>query len=112
MIGLGRFEQAANLFATELERHPALPPDDNSRTRFTLRQATAMASINRLDQACHVIETILPTIGKLDSATIRTDLGRFVARARTRQATTGQRDLILTAAAIARGRRQAQAARR
>lgn len=103
MIGLGRFEQAADLFATELERYPALPPDDNSRTRFALRQATAVASMDRLDQACHIIETLLPAIRKLDSATIRTDLGRFVVLARTRQGTAGQRNLVLTAAAIARG---------
>lgn len=110
MIGLGRFEQAADLFTTELERHPAIPPDTNSRTRFALRQATAMAGADRLDQACHLVETLLPAIRKLDSASIRTDLGRFVAMARTRQATTGQQDLVLTASGIARGQRRVQAA--
>lgn len=103
MIGLGRFEQAADLFATELERHPALPADDNSRTRFTLRQATAMAGTDQLDQACHLVETLLPTIRTLDSATIRTDLARFVAQSRVRRVTAGQRAVVLTAAALARG---------
>ncbi|MEU9045250.1 MULTISPECIES: helix-turn-helix transcriptional regulator [unclassified Kitasatospora] len=112
MVSLRRFEQAADLFATELERRPAVPPDSNSRTRFTIRQATAMAGIDRLDQACHVIEALLPTVRSLDSATIRADLGRFVDQTRTRRATPGQRNLVEAAAAVADGRRPARAVRR
>ena len=111
MISLCRFEQAADLFAIEFERRPAIPPDSNSRTRFTIRQATALAGIDRLDQACHVIEALIPTIRSLDSATIRAELGRFVDQARTRQATPGLRSLIVTAAAVAHGRHPAQAPR-
>lgn len=105
MISLCRFEQAAEVFAAELERHPAVPQDDNSRTRFTIRQATAMAGIDHLDQACGAIEALLPTIRTLDSATIRSELGRFVAQARPRRATPGQRHVVETAAAVVRGRR-------
>ncbi|QUQ64599.1 Helix-turn-helix domain protein [Kutzneria sp. CA-103260] len=112
MISLRRFEQAADIFAIELERHPALPHDSNSRSRFTIRQATAMAGIDHLDQACQVIEALLPTILKLDSATIRAELGRFVQQARTRQATPGQRSLVETTAALAHGQRPAWALRR
>ena len=56
------FDHAADLFATELDRHPSVPKDDNSRTRFTIRQATALAGINHLDQACGAIEALLPMI--------------------------------------------------
>jgi transcriptional regulator with XRE-family HTH domain len=112
MISLRRFEQAADLFAMELERHPPLPHDSNSRTRFTIRQATAMVGIDHLDQACHVIEALLLTIRNLDSATIRAELGRFVYQARTRQATPGQRNLVETAAAAAHGQRPAWTVRR
>lgn len=112
LISLRRFEQAADLFAVELERHPELPPDSNSRTRFTIRQATAMVGIDHLDQACHAIEALLPTIRSLDSATIRAELGRFVDQVRTRQATPGQRNLVETAAAAAHRQRPAGAGRR
>ncbi|MFI9099107.1 helix-turn-helix domain-containing protein [Streptomyces fildesensis] len=112
LISLRRFEQAAALFAVELERHPTLPPDNNSRTRFTIRQATAMVGIDHLDQACHAIEALLPTIRNLDSATIRAELGCFVGQARTRQATPGQRNLVETAASAAHGQRPAWAVRR
>ncbi|WP_033354326.1 helix-turn-helix domain-containing protein [Kitasatospora aureofaciens] len=104
MVSLRRFEQAVDLFAVELEHHPTVPPDGNSRTRFTIRQATAMAGIDQLDQACHVIEALLPTVRCLDSATIRAELGRFVDQMRTRQATPGQRSLVEAAAAVADGR--------
>ncbi|QXV56603.1 helix-turn-helix domain-containing protein [Amycolatopsis sp. TNS106] len=107
MASLRRFEHAADLFAIELERHPSYPHNSNSRTRFTVRQATAMAGINHLDQACHVIEALLPTIRKLDSATIRADLGRFVGQARTKKITPGQRNLVETAAAVVHGQRPA-----
>lgn len=104
MISLRRFEQAADLFATELEIHPALPPDGNSRNRFAIRQATALAGIDRLDEACHVIRELIPTIRNMNSATMRAELSRFVDEARTRRATTGQRHLVVIAAAVARSR--------
>ncbi|MBD0694052.1 helix-turn-helix domain-containing protein [Streptomyces sp. CBMA123] len=104
LIGLRQFEQAADLFADELRHRPELPPDTNSRTRFEIRQASALAGIDRLDRACHLVEALLPTIRTLDSATIRTDLGRFADHTRGRAATPGQRSLIETAAALAHGR--------
>lgn len=103
MTSLGRFEQAADIFAFELDRHPVAPQDNNSRTRFTIRRATAMAGIDHLDQACSAIEALLPMIRNLDSATIRSELGRFVAQTRTRRATPGQRHVLETAAAVVRG---------
>jgi hypothetical protein len=71
-----------------------------------------MVGIDHLDQSCHVIEALLPTIRNLDSATIRAELGRFVDQARTRQATPGQRNLVETATAVAHGQRPARAVRR
>lgn len=104
LIALRRFEHAANLFTTELERHAGTPADSNSQTRFAVRHATAIVGADRLDEACHVISAVLPTVRLLDSATIRAELSRFVNQARTRRATPGQRNLIATAAAIANGR--------
>ncbi len=104
MVSLRRFEQAADLFAIELDRHPAVPPDRNSRTRLTIRQARALVGIDDLDQACHVIEAALPTVRSLDSATIRAELGRFVHQVRPRRVTPGQRNLVEAAAAVAYGR--------
>lgn len=64
-----------------------------------------MAGIDRLDQACSAIEALLPMIRNLDSATIRSELGRFVAQARARRATLGQRHVLETAAVVMLGRR-------
>jgi len=101
LIRLRRFEQAADLFAAELEHHPDVPSDSNSRTRFAIRHATALAGLDHLDHACHVVDEHLPTIRRLDSASIRAELGRFVDQAQRRKATPGQRGVIQAAAGLA-----------
>jgi transcriptional regulator with XRE-family HTH domain len=101
MLSLRRFEPAVDLFAAE--RRPAVPADSNSRARFAVRQATALAGVGRLDDACQIVEATLPVIKRIDSATVRSELGRFVELARTRRVGPGQLALIDTSAALAIG---------
>ncbi|MER6629855.1 hypothetical protein ABT301_16695 [Streptomyces sp. NPDC000987] len=96
-------EQAAHLFAVERRRPPAVPADSNSRARFAVRQATALAGVGRLDDACQIVEATLPDIKRIDSATVRADPGRFVEQARIRNAGPGQLALIDASAALATG---------
>ncbi|MEU2543942.1 helix-turn-helix domain-containing protein [Streptomyces roseolus] len=103
MLGLGRFEEAADLFAAERGRRSALPSDGNSRARFAVRQATALAGAGRVDDACQIVEAALPVIRRIDSATVRAELAGFVRQARTRRAGPGQLALIDASAALALG---------
>lgn len=103
MLSLRRFELAADLFAAERRRQPAVPADSNSQARFAVRQATALAAVGRLDDACQIIEATLPVIKCIDSATVRAELGRFVEQARTRRADPGQLALIDASAALTIG---------
>ncbi|MFB6814736.1 helix-turn-helix domain-containing protein [Streptomyces sp. NPDC056347] len=103
MLSLRRFEQAADLFAAEHRCRPTSPSDSNSRARFAVRQATALAGTSRLDDACQIIEATLPVIKRIDSATVRVELIRFVEQARTRRASPGQLALIDASAALATG---------
>ncbi|MGW6771932.1 helix-turn-helix domain-containing protein [Streptomyces sp. NPDC055037] len=101
MLSLRRFELAADLFAAE--HQPAVPADSNSQARFAVRQATALAGASRLDDACQIVEATLPVIKRIDSATVRAELGRFVEQARTRRASPGQLALIDASAALSIG---------
>ncbi|MFI0980872.1 helix-turn-helix domain-containing protein [Streptomyces sp. NPDC021093] len=101
MLSLRRFDLAADLFATE--HGPAIPADSNSRARFAVRQATALAGVDCLDDACHIVDATLPVIKLIDSATVRADLARFVEEARLRRASPGQLTLIDASAALATG---------
>ncbi|MFJ4617340.1 helix-turn-helix domain-containing protein [Streptomyces sp. NPDC088812] len=103
MLSLRRFEPAAALFAAELRHRPAVPVDSNSQARFAVRQATALAGVGRLDDACQIVEATLPVIKRMDSATVRAELGRFVEQARTRRAGPGQLALIEASAALTIG---------
>ncbi|MFE4450916.1 helix-turn-helix domain-containing protein [Streptomyces sp. NPDC056796] len=103
MLSLRRFEPAADLFAAERELRPAAPSDSNSQARFAIRQATALAGADRLDDACQIVEVTMPVIRRIDSATVRAELGRFVEQARTRRAGPGQLALIDASAALATG---------
>ncbi|APS22203.1 hypothetical protein TK78_27190 [Streptomyces sp. Tue 6075] len=68
-----------------------------------MRQATALAGIGRLDDACRIVDATLPAIRLIDSATLRAELARFMAEARLRGAGPGQLALIDTSAALASG---------
>ncbi|WP_432139854.1 MULTISPECIES: helix-turn-helix domain-containing protein [unclassified Streptomyces] len=103
MLSLRRYESAADLFAAERRRRPAVPGDSNSQARFAVREAIALAGAGRLDDACQIVGATLPVIKRIDSATVRADLGRFVEQARTRRARPGQLALIDASAALAIG---------
>ncbi|MFE3149969.1 helix-turn-helix domain-containing protein [Streptomyces sp. NPDC059218] len=103
MLSLRQFEPAADLFAAERRRLPAVPADSNSQARFAVRQATALAGVGRLDDACQTVEATMPVIKRIDSATVRAELRRFVEQARTRRASPGQLALITASAALAIG---------
>lgn len=64
---------------------------------------TALAGIDRLDDACRIADATLPAIGIIDSATLRSELARFVEEARLRRAGPGQLALIDASAALATG---------
>ncbi|MFI2765255.1 helix-turn-helix domain-containing protein [Streptomyces echinatus] len=103
MLSLRRFESAAELFAAERRRRPDVPADSNSRARFAVREATALAGVGRLDDACQIVEATLPVIKRIDSATVRAELGRFVEQARTGRASPGQLALLEASSALATG---------
>lgn len=103
MLSLRRFELAADLFAAERRRRPAVPADSNSQARFAVRQATALAGVGRLDDACQIVEATLPVIKRIDSATARAELGRFVEQARIRRASPGQLAVVDASAALTIG---------
>ncbi|MYR38074.1 helix-turn-helix domain-containing protein [Streptomyces sp. SID4944] len=99
MLSLRRFDLAAGLFTSELGS--AVPADSNSRARFAVRQATALAGADRLNDACQILDATLPVIKILDSATVRSELARFVKEARLRRASVGQLALIDASAVLA-----------
>jgi transcriptional regulator with XRE-family HTH domain len=101
MLSLRRFELSAHLFAAE--HRSAVPADSNSQARFAVRQATALAGADRLDDACQIVEATLPVIKRIDSATVRAELGHFVEQARATRASPGQLGLIDTSAALVIG---------
>ncbi len=103
MLSLRRFEPAAALFTAELRHRSAVPADSNSQARFVVRQATALAGVGRLDEACQIVEATLPVIKRIDSATVRAELGRFVEQARARRAGPGPLALIAASAALSIG---------
>lgn len=103
MLSLRRFESAADLFTAERRHRPAVPADSNSQARFAVRQATALAAVGRLDDACQLVEATLSVIKRIDSATVRAELGRFVEQARPQRASPGQLALIDASAALAIG---------
>ena len=104
LVDLGRFAQASGIFGVELHHPPVATADANSRTRFAIRHATAQAGIGDMDGACGIIAEALPTIERVDSATIRAELRRFLGEAR-RQSSIGRHHEVLGAAeAVACGR--------
>ncbi len=94
LVDLGRFGQAADVFAAELQHAPAATADANTRTRFAVRHATAQAGIGGMDGACDTIAETLPTIARVDSATIRAELRRFLGEARRRPSTARHHEVL------------------
>lgn len=77
LVDLGLHRRAAELFAADPA--PALPVSvKRTRTRFAVRETLALAGAGDLDRACELIAGLLPDLGQVDSATVRTDLRRLV----------------------------------
>ena len=94
LVDLGRFSQAADIFAVELQRAPAATADVNSRTRFTVRHATAQAGIGDMDGACNSIVEAMVTIERVDSATVRAELRRFLGEAGSKSRTGRHHEVL------------------
>ena len=103
MLSLRRFELAADLFAAERRCRRAVPVGRDLPDQLPVRQATALAGVDRLEDACQIVEATLPVIKRIDSATVRAELGHFVEQARTRRASPGQLALIDASAGLAIG---------
>lgn len=108
LIDLAAYREAADLFAAELPRLPSAA-DANSRTRYAVRQATAQAGIGDMDGACRTIAEALPTIQRLDSASVRGELRRFLTAAYGQRAATRHSSLLNAAANAADQRRASRA---
>lgn len=77
LVDLGRFGEAAELFDSESCRSaPLLPP--RTRARFAVKQSMALLGSGDIDRACDVLSSMLPSIARVDSATIRCDLRRLL----------------------------------
>jgi hypothetical protein len=70
---LGRPAEAAVALSDELDRIPARA--ERARARYGIRLALSLASVRELEQAQAVADPILDTMPRIDSATIRADLG-------------------------------------
>ncbi|MFD1547315.1 helix-turn-helix domain-containing protein [Nonomuraea guangzhouensis] len=84
---LGRSQEAADLLDAEIRRLPATAL--RSRTRYGVRQALAHAAAGDVDQACHVVDSLLDGVRSVRSATVTVDLRRLahvLARHRTNRA--------------------------
>jgi hypothetical protein len=97
LIDLGAYREAADLFAVELPRLSSTA-DVNSRTRYAVRQATAQAGIGDMDGACRTIAEALPTIKRLDSASVRGELRRFLTAAYSQRTAMRHSSLLDSAA--------------
>ena len=101
LVDLGRFGPAADIFAAELQHAPVAAADANSRTRFAVRHATAQAGIGDMDGACGILAEVLPTIERVDSATIRAELRRFLDEARRHRSISRHREVLNAANTVA-----------
>ncbi|WP_016905519.1 helix-turn-helix domain-containing protein [Streptomyces xiaopingdaonensis] len=65
--------------AAELDREiAALPPHaDRSHARYGVRRALAYAEAGEVEHACSLLESLLPTVDSVDSATVRSDLAQL-----------------------------------
>ncbi|MFL6117846.1 MAG: multiprotein-bridging factor 1 family protein [Catenulispora sp.] len=104
LLALRHFESAADLFHADLDTPRATTPAtaENAITRFRIRQATAHAGIGLPDTGCDLLDPLLPTIRRLDSATIRAELAAFVTEARRHRLGRGEDDFLTDLAAVIR----------
>jgi hypothetical protein len=75
LYDLGRPRAALEILDREVPRIP--PGAVRARTRFGARRALSCAASGELDQACALTRAIVADAARIDSATIRSDLGRL-----------------------------------
>jgi transcriptional regulator with XRE-family HTH domain len=104
---LGRSREAIDVLGVEIAR---IPPDaDRTKARYSARYALALAGAGDVEEACAVAGPVLELLGRIDSATIRSDLRRLsqdLQRRHGNPAVTEIAPLLATALRTARGERR------
>ncbi|MBN1171502.1 MAG: helix-turn-helix domain-containing protein [Micromonosporaceae bacterium] len=77
MHDLGHPREAVDILTPEFGRIP--PRAQRARARYGVRLALACASMHEIERSCALLEPLLETLPRLDSATIRTDLRKVAA---------------------------------
>jgi transcriptional regulator with XRE-family HTH domain len=77
LVDLGCFREAAELFDAESCRS-VQPVPPRTRARFAVKQSMALLGSGDIDRACYVLDSVLPSIVRVDSATIRSDMRRLL----------------------------------
>lgn len=73
LVDLRCFGEAAELFDGESCRSAQQVPP-RTRARFAVKQSLALLGSGDIDRACDVLDSVLPSITRVDSATIRCDM--------------------------------------
>ena len=77
LVDLRCFGEAAELFDSESCRSAQQVPP-RTRARFAVKQSLALLGSGDIDRACDVLDSVLPSITRVDSATIRCDMRRLL----------------------------------
>jgi transcriptional regulator with XRE-family HTH domain len=77
LVDLRCFGEAAELFDDEPCRSAQQVPP-RTQTRFAVKQSLALLGSGDIDRACNVLDSVLPSIARVDSATIRCDMRRLL----------------------------------
>ncbi|GAA2043889.1 hypothetical protein GCM10009839_54090 [Catenulispora yoronensis] len=102
LADLGRPARAAELLAAEVARVPAGCP--NTRTRFVVRRALALARAEAVGEACAVLAEAVPAVARADSATIRSDVREVASTLGRYRRQPAVRALLPDLEAVLRGR--------
>jgi hypothetical protein len=76
----------------------------NAQARFRARQAAAYMGLGHGDIACALLIPLLPAAGRLDSATLRAELGLLLNEARNHEFSACDNDVLAGVAALIRHR--------
>jgi transcriptional regulator with XRE-family HTH domain len=77
LVDLRCFGEAAELFDDESCRSAQQVPP-RTRARFAVKQSLALLGSGDIDRARDVLDSVLPSIARVDSATIRCDMRRLL----------------------------------
>ena len=78
LVDLRLFGEAAELFDSEACRSAQQVPP-RTHARFTVKQSIALLGLGDIDRACDLLNSVLPSIARVDSATIRCDMRRLLS---------------------------------